>query len=156
LLWIFLGAPYIEALRNNRALHAALSAITAAVVGVVLNLSVWFTVHTLFAQVDERSHGLLFLQVPRLDSIQWAATLLAAAALVAMLRLRIGMGWTLCWAAPSPGRYGSCWADVLRARPGVAALLAMSMRTIIIEPSTAEAACSRSGSWYSGKYSRRR
>jgi chromate transporter len=49
-LWIFLGAPYIEALRSNRALHAALSAITAAVVGVVLNLSVWFTLHTVFAE----------------------------------------------------------------------------------------------------------
>ncbi|MFC4761830.1 chromate transporter [Dyella koreensis] len=45
-LWISLGAPYVEALRSNQALNAALSAVTAAIVGVVLNLSVWFTLHT--------------------------------------------------------------------------------------------------------------
>ena len=47
-LWIFLGAPFAEKLRGVKALNAALSAITAAVVGVVLNLAVWFAVHTLF------------------------------------------------------------------------------------------------------------
>ena len=47
-LWIFLGAPFIEALRNNKALNGALSAITAAVVGVILNLAVWFAIHTVF------------------------------------------------------------------------------------------------------------
>jgi chromate transporter len=46
-LWIFLGAPYIERLRDNKHLTAALSAITAAVVGVVLNLAVWFGLHVL-------------------------------------------------------------------------------------------------------------
>ena len=51
-IFIFLGAPYVEKLRNNRALSAALSAITAAVVGVILNLSIWFGLHVLFAQVD--------------------------------------------------------------------------------------------------------
>ena len=55
-LWIFLGAPYIEALRGNRTLNAALSAITAAVVGVILNLSVWFAVHTIFHTVQMRRH----------------------------------------------------------------------------------------------------
>ncbi|MFL6592104.1 MAG: chromate efflux transporter [Luteimonas sp.] len=98
-LWIFLGAPYIEALRNNRTLHASLSAITASVVGVVLNLSVWFTVHTLFADVRERRYGPLHLQVPNLESIDWTATVLAALALLAMLRWRIGLGWTLAAAA---------------------------------------------------------
>ena len=49
--WIFLGAPYIEGLRGNKALAGALSAITAAVVGVILNLAVWFGIHTLFRQV---------------------------------------------------------------------------------------------------------
>ncbi len=49
-LWIFLGAPYIEALRGNKALAGALSAITAAVVGVILNLAIWFALHTLFRQ----------------------------------------------------------------------------------------------------------
>jgi chromate transport protein ChrA len=51
-LFIFIGAPYIEALRNNKALNAVLSTITAAVVGVILNLSVWFALHTLFAQIN--------------------------------------------------------------------------------------------------------
>jgi chromate transporter len=53
-LWIFLGAPYIEALRSHRILRAALAAITVAVVGVILNLSVWFALHTIFGKVDER------------------------------------------------------------------------------------------------------
>ena len=47
-LWIFLGAPYIERMRNNTKLTTALSAVTAAVVGVILNLAVWFAQHTLF------------------------------------------------------------------------------------------------------------
>ncbi len=50
--WVFLGAPYIERLRGNKRLNSALSAITAAVVGVVLNLAVWFSLHTLFEQVN--------------------------------------------------------------------------------------------------------
>src|SRR3954471_22202056 len=50
-LWIFLGAPFIEVMRGNRALSGALSAITAAVVGVVLNLAIWFAIHTLFSEV---------------------------------------------------------------------------------------------------------
>ena len=52
-LWIFVGAPFIETLRGNKALSAALSAITAAVVGVILNLAIWFALHTLFAEVHE-------------------------------------------------------------------------------------------------------
>src|SRR4051794_22062295 len=51
-LWIFLGAPFIEKLRGNRSLGAALGAISAAVVGVVLNLAIWFALHTLFARVE--------------------------------------------------------------------------------------------------------
>ena len=50
-LWIFLGAPWIEALRGNKALSAALGAVTAAVVGVILNLAIWFAVHAMFRQV---------------------------------------------------------------------------------------------------------
>ena len=60
-LWIFLGAPYIEALRGNQALTGALSAITAAVVGVILNLAVWFALHTVFREVRPvRGYGLRF------------------------------------------------------------------------------------------------
>jgi chromate transporter len=59
LLWIFAGAPFIEPLRANRRLSGALAAITAAVVGVILNLSVWFALHVLFGQVQERHAGIL-------------------------------------------------------------------------------------------------
>jgi chromate transporter len=94
-LWIFLGAPYIEALRSNRALHAVLSAVTAAVVGVVLNLSVWFTLHTVFARVDERPWGWAHLEVPVWATLQWPSALIAAGAMLAMLRFKLGMGWIL-------------------------------------------------------------
>jgi len=57
MLWIFAGAPFIEELRNNRQLTGALAAITAAVVGVVLNLSVWFALHVLFGTVTETHFG---------------------------------------------------------------------------------------------------
>ncbi len=107
-LWIFLGAPYVEALRSNRVLHSALSAITAAVVGVVLNLSVWFTVHTVFARVDARRYGPLHLDVPRWDTIEWFSLALATAALVAMLRFKVGMGWTLLGSAV----IGAVWMAV--------------------------------------------
>jgi chromate transporter len=53
-LWIFLGAPFVEKLRGNKALNAALSAITAAVVGVILNLAIWFAIHTVFRQTSRR------------------------------------------------------------------------------------------------------
>jgi chromate transporter len=59
MLWIFAGAPFIEELRGNRRLAGALAAITAAVVGVILNLSVWFALHVLFGQVEERHLGVL-------------------------------------------------------------------------------------------------
>ena len=94
-LLIFLGAPYIEAMRSNRALHAALSAVTAAVVGVVLNLSVWFTLHTVFSKVGNRHLGVLQLQVPEWATFDWLALAITAAALLAMLRFKLGMGWTL-------------------------------------------------------------
>jgi len=98
-LWIFLGAPFIEALRGNRALTAALFAITAAVVGVILNLAVWFALHSLFrAQTPVRGFGLSFdLPVPgSLDP--WAAALSLAAAL-ALLRFKAGVFPTLAGCA---------------------------------------------------------
>ena len=98
-LWIFLGAPYIEALRSNRALHAALSGVTAAVVGVVLNLSVWFALHTLFDKTQAVRYGWLAFDRPQWQTIHPAAALLVIAALLAMLRFRIGMGWTLLGSA---------------------------------------------------------
>jgi chromate transporter len=57
ILWILAGAPFIEDLRGNRKLAGALAAITAAVVGVILNLSVWFALHVLFGKVTETHAG---------------------------------------------------------------------------------------------------
>ena len=87
-LWIFLGAPYVEPLRRNAALSAALAAVTAAVVGVILNLAVWFAVHSLFAAVKPVRAGGLHFDTPVLASINVAGALLALAAAVAILRLR--------------------------------------------------------------------
>jgi chromate transporter len=94
-LWILLGAPYIEALRGNARLHAALSTITAAVVGVILNLAVWFGVHVVFRTVTPVHFGPIHLLVPELASIDFAALGLSALALVAMLRFHLGLPKTL-------------------------------------------------------------
>jgi len=90
-LWIFVGAPYVESLRDNQALSAALSAVTAAVVGVVLNLAIWFALHVVFGEVDVvRAFGLT-LHVPVLTTVDVASLVLAVGALVAMLRFHVGM-----------------------------------------------------------------
>ncbi|WP_035715707.1 chromate efflux transporter [Azorhizobium doebereinerae] len=94
-LWIFLGAPYMEALRGNRRLSSALSAITAAVVGVILNLALWFSIHVVFREVRELHVLGLSPDVPVLSSLDWRAAVLALAALVAMLRFKAGMLPTL-------------------------------------------------------------
>ena len=88
--WIFLGAPYIEALRGNKALGGALSAITAAVVGVILNLSIWFALHTVFRQTfPVQGFGLSF-DAPVLTSIDWPALILSVAAALAIFRFKVG------------------------------------------------------------------
>jgi chromate transporter len=94
-LWIFLGAPFIEVLRGNMALAGALSAITAAVVGVILNLAIWFAIHTLFRQVVPVHAGPLDFDRPILASVDPWALALAAAAMLAMFRLKAGMLPTL-------------------------------------------------------------
>ena len=70
-LWIFLGAPYVEKLRGDRALAAALAAITAAVVGVILNLAVWFALHVLFGEVRVAAAFGMTIDVPVLATIRW-------------------------------------------------------------------------------------
>jgi chromate transporter len=90
-IWIFLGAPYVENLRGNRRLSSGLSAITAAVVGVVLNLGIWFSLNVLFARVDEIIVGPLRLYVPDIATVKWVPLLIAAAAFVAMFRFRVGI-----------------------------------------------------------------
>jgi chromate transporter len=89
-LWIFLGAPFIERLRGNRTLAASLSVITAAIVGVVLNLAIWFALHTLFLEVRRVDQGPLSFDAPVLTSPNLPALLLAAAAMFAMFRMKIG------------------------------------------------------------------
>jgi chromate transporter len=102
-LWIFVGAPYIEKLRGNKGLTGALSAITAAVVGVILNLSIWFALHTLFREtIPVRSFGLSF-DMPITASIDVAALVLAVAAATAVFRFNLGMLTVLA---------GSCVAGV--------------------------------------------
>jgi chromate transporter len=90
-LWIFLGAPYIEALRGNKALSAALSTITAAVVGVVLNLAVWFALHVLFADLTEMHWLGMRVEVPVLGSASIPSLILTIGALLAVFRFKIGM-----------------------------------------------------------------
>ena len=86
-LWIFLGAPYIEALRGNARLSAALTGITAAVVGVIANLALFFAVHTLFGSVDDgRNYGWIELDVPHWSTLSPRA--LAVGALAMWLTFR--------------------------------------------------------------------
>jgi chromate transporter len=110
LLCIFLGAPYIEWLRGRKALTDALSAITAAVVGVILNLAVWFALHTLFGQVDDVELGMLRLHAPVLETLDPAALAIAVGAFVALFGLRWGMIRTLAAGALA----GLLWAAVER------------------------------------------
>jgi len=90
-LWIFLGAPFVEVLRENKPINAALSALTAAVVGVVLNLAIWFAIHTIFQEVRPvRGFGLAF-EAPVLGSVDPWALALSVVAMVAIFRFKIGM-----------------------------------------------------------------
>jgi chromate transporter len=94
-LWIGLGAPFIERLRDNKPLNGALAGITAAVVGVILNLAVWFALHTIFRETEPaRAWGLAF-DMPVAASVDLWALLLAAAAMVAIFRFKAGMIPTL-------------------------------------------------------------
>ncbi len=97
-LWIFLGAPYIERLRGHKSLTAALSTITAAVVGVVLNLAVWFALHTIFGEVRESQALGARLLIPVWNTIDVAALLISVAAFIAMFVFRLGMMLTLAGA----------------------------------------------------------
>jgi chromate transporter len=88
-LWIFAGAPYAERVRENRALSAALAAITAAVVGVILNLAIWFALHVIFAKVETVTAGPLHMSVPAFASLDPISLGLAAIASLALLRFKM-------------------------------------------------------------------
>ena len=100
-LWIFLGGPYIEALRGNRLLSGALSAITAAVVGVILNLAVWFFIHTLFRASRHVAAFGVNADAPVLASLDPWSLVLTLGAAIAIFRFKAGMIPTLaaCCAA---------------------------------------------------------
>lgn len=94
-LWIFLGAPYVERLRANAALSGALAAISAAVVGVILNLAIWFGLHVLFREVGTLRLGPVSMALPEPASLDTLSLLLTAAAAVMLFRLRLGIVYTL-------------------------------------------------------------
>jgi chromate transporter len=97
-LFVFLGAPYMERLRGIRWLAGALAAITAAVVGVIANLSVWFALHVLFARVGEVKAGPFSFWSPEFASLDWQAALIALVAGIALFR-GIGFGQVLAGSA---------------------------------------------------------
>ncbi len=94
-LWIFAGAPYVERLLGMPRLSGALQSITAAVVGVILNLSIWFSAHVVFRRIETVEIGPLTLLVPETASIDLLAAAIAVLAAVLLLRARIGIGRTL-------------------------------------------------------------
>jgi chromate transporter len=94
-LFIGLGAPFIERLRNNKPLAGALAGITAAVVGVILNLAIWFALHTWFHEVRQvQGFGFSF-DVPIPGSLDAWAILLSIGAMIAIFRFKVGMIPTL-------------------------------------------------------------
>ena len=91
MMLIFAGAPFIEQLRSNHRLSGALAAITAAVVGVILNLTIWFALHVLFARVEEARAGPLRWYAFDPASLDWKSAALALVAALLMLRLHRGL-----------------------------------------------------------------
>src|SRR5204863_5224768 len=90
MLWIFAGAPFVEQLRANRRFSGAIAAITAAVVGVILNLSVWFALHVLFGQIAERQVG--WLRWYAIDVMTLDLKVAALAAIAAILAFVLHRG----------------------------------------------------------------
>ena len=88
-LWIFLGAPFIERLRGNAALAGALAAISGAVVGVIVNLALWFALHALFGQLEEKRFAGMTLDTPRWETLNVAALVLTLAAGVLVFRFKL-------------------------------------------------------------------
>jgi chromate transporter len=91
MMLIFAGAPFVERLRANQRLSGALAAVTAAVVGVILNLTLWFALHVLFTRVEEARAGPLRWYAFDPATLDWKAAVLACVAAVLMLRLHRGL-----------------------------------------------------------------
>ena len=98
-LWIFAGAPYVERLGTNPRLTGALSAVTAAVVGVILNLSLWFALHVFFAKVEPAWHGPLRLWLPDVSTLDLEAVALSCLAALLLFRQKLGIAATLAISA---------------------------------------------------------
>jgi chromate transporter len=94
-VFIFLGAPYVERLRGNRTISAALTGITAAVVGVIANLALYFAVHTLFRRTAEIASGPLDLVVPHVETIRPVSAFIAVTAAVLIFRFKVSVLRTL-------------------------------------------------------------
>jgi chromate transporter len=105
-LFIFAGAPYVERLRGNRFVAGALAAVTAAVVGVIANLALWFGLHVLFGEVGERTFGPVSLPTADLSAFDWAAGIIALAAAVALVRFHANLLLVLALAALT----GALWS----------------------------------------------
>ncbi|MBW9080584.1 chromate efflux transporter [Rhizobium pusense] len=90
-LWIFAGAPFIEKMRGNVALGGAMSAITAAVVGVILNLAAWFGLHVLFSEIQKVAIGPFIVDMPVLTSLSLPALVLTLLSVLAVLRLKLSV-----------------------------------------------------------------
>ena len=90
-LWIFAGAPYIDWVGTQPRLRGALSGITAAVVGVILNLSLWFALHVAFAEVEPVTYGPFLLWQPALATLDWRVLVLAVLSGVLLLWLHWGI-----------------------------------------------------------------
>ena len=94
-LWVFAGAPYIESLAGRPALSAALAAITAAVVGVILNLALWFGLQVLFGEFGVVALGPVGLSLPVPDTVDWRAVAVVAIAALCLFRFHAGIIATL-------------------------------------------------------------
>lgn len=105
-MWIFAGAPYIEWINHQPRLKGALSGITAAVVGVILNLSIWFGLHVFFSKVDLTQQGPLHLWVPDMATLDWHVVVVAVVSGVLLLRLH--------WKIPSVLAIAATLALILR------------------------------------------
>jgi chromate transporter len=90
-LWIFAGAPYVERLRANQALSAALAAITAVVVGVIANLALWFTVSTLFAEHYRVTGFGVDMRLPDMSSVDFPMLALVMIAFICVFKFRMGV-----------------------------------------------------------------
>ena len=87
-LWIFTFAPYVEWISDQPRLKGALAGITAAVVGVILNLSIWFALHVFFTSVEQVQWAAFKIWVPDFATLDWRVVLLAAISAVLLLRLK--------------------------------------------------------------------